>query len=94
MSSGSDSQTIRERVPSGLRDAADPNNAVMLLLGVLTGASIGLFGTDAVAIPFVGSVPGLAVGGAGLAVAAVVFRRVGGGCGCSGDCGDSCSYDP
>jgi len=94
MSSESDSQTVRQRVPSAIRNAADPNNAVMLLLGLLAGASIGFLGTDAVAIPFVGSVPGLAVGAAGLAVAAVVFRRVGGGCGCSGDCGDSCSYDP
>jgi len=94
MSSESDSRTVRERVPSALRDAADQNNAVMLLLGVLTGASIALLGNDAVAVPVLGSVPGLLVGGVGLAVAAVVYRRTGSGCGCDGDCGDSCSYDP
>jgi hypothetical protein len=66
----------------------------MLLLGVLTGASIALIGNGAVAVPLVGTVPGPAVGVAGLAVAAVVYRRTGSGCGCDGDCGDSCSYDP
>lgn len=90
MSSETDGRTSERRVLSGVREAVGVNQVVMLLLGVLAGASVSVLEKDAVA----GSVSGLLLGTAGLAVAAVVYRRFGSDCGCTGSCGDSCSYDP
>ncbi|MFT4947323.1 MAG: hypothetical protein ACI8TL_001565 [Natronomonas sp.] len=89
-----------ESPPAGpLRSAAGAvvtlSNLAMLLAGVLAGYSIGVLGRETVALPLIGSAPGLAVGSVGLLAAVVVYRQWGcctGGsaeCDCSGECGDS-----
>jgi hypothetical protein len=73
----------------------------MLAAGILAGASIVVVGKDAVVVPVVGTMSGTLVGVVGLVVALAVYQQ--GNCcdncgtkecGCTGDCGDSCSYDP
>jgi hypothetical protein len=88
------------RFVSAARGAVSRRGASMAGLGVLAGYSIAALGQNTVAVPVLGEASGLAVGTAGLAVSAVAYTRVGGcencgaaGCGCSGDCGDSCSVD-
>ncbi len=73
----------------------------MVVAGVLAGYSIVVLGKDAVVVPFLGSVPGVLVGVVGLTVAFTVYRRASccddcsdKACGCTGECGDSCSHDP
>jgi len=100
MPSESEDGVAERSVVAGVRSGIGRFPVGMLLLGVLAGVSIGTLGEGSVAVPFVGPVSGTLLGGAGLAVAAVTFYRVDacgcgdGDCGCSGDCGDSCSYDP
>lgn len=80
-------------VVSGVREAVGVRFLSMLLVGALAGASVSVLGESAVAVPVVGSVSGPLLGVAGLLVAAVGYRRLGSGCGCDGDCGDSCPYE-
>lgn len=72
-------------------------HVVLFLSGLLAGASVEWAASDAVALPLLGSAPGIAVGGLGLAVAAVGYYQYScmgkGSCGCTGDCTGSCSVD-
>ena len=94
-------------IASELRGAATLSNAMMVLVGVVAGYSASIVSADVVALPLVGAVPGLLVGGIGLAGSFAVYRTVGccgdcggrtfglsGGCDCSGEREDSCSVDP
>jgi len=68
----------------------------MLSVGLLTGYGLIAVGEDAVTVPLVGEVAGVGAGAVALATAAALYTQVGGGadgCGCAGDCGDSCSVD-
>ncbi|GAB3413302.1 hypothetical protein GCM10027435_07040 [Haloparvum alkalitolerans] len=72
----------------------------MLLAGGFAGYGIGVIDDGTVLLPILGPVPGLLIGSAGIAVAALLYRRTGccdgcgeQDCGCAGDCGDRCSYD-
>ncbi|WP_135822743.1 hypothetical protein [Halostella litorea] len=100
MPSESDGRTPERGVVATVRGTLGKLPVGMLLLGVLAGASAGTLGDGPVAVPFVGPVSGTLLGGAGLAVAAAAYYRTdacGCGdadCGCAGDCGDCCSYDP
>lgn len=84
-------------VVSRLRRLASTRHVAMLLAGLLGGASVEWVTSDTVALPLVGSAPGVAVGGAGLAVAAVSYYQFScmgsGDCGCAGDCNGSCDVD-
>lgn len=100
MPSGTDSTKWKRTVGSSLRGLFSVRNAIMLAAGILAGYSISVIGESTVAVPFAGSVPGVLVGVVGLAVALGVYRRGSccdncgkKACGCSGECGDSCSYD-
>lgn len=107
MTAKSDERTAGTGIVSAVRETVGVRPVVVLLLGVLAGYSIGVLGKDAVAVPVVGSVPGWLLGTVGLLVAGVAYRRtsccgscrqkkagLGSDCGCSDDCGDSCSRDP
>lgn len=66
--------------------------AVKVVAAVVLGLSLGtLVPPEPVTLPAVGTVPGVAAGGIGLAVGAVLYLWVPGwlgasGCGCDGDC--------
>lgn len=84
-----------------VRTAISRNTLLMVVAGIVAGASITALGTDAVIVPFVGSVPGTFAGVTGLVVGLAIYRRRSccndcgtKDCGCTGDCGDSRSYDP
>lgn len=68
---------------------------VKVVAAVVVGLSVGtLLPPDAVAVPLVGTVSGVVVGGVGLATGAGLYLWVPGllagpDCGCSGDCGCS-----
>ncbi|GAA0210809.1 hypothetical protein [Halobaculum roseum] len=101
MPSESDRVTTRRRLASFTRTLFGMRGIVMLLSGLLAGASLVTIGEGTVAVPLLGSVPGAPAGAVGLAVALLVFRKgsCGGNCGtsdcgCTGDCGDRCSHDP
>lgn len=71
---------------------------VMVVAGILAGASLVFLGDETVAVPLIGSAPGTLVGAVGLVTALAIYRQAGYNCGakecgCSGECGDSCSYD-
>lgn len=91
MTTETDSQKIIGRLVARVRNTVNANLVVMLVLGVLAGASIGFFGKEAVLVPVAGSVPGWMLGGVGLLATAIVYRRRGNGCGCGGECDGSCS---
>lgn len=93
MSSEADEQPSRRKIRSAVRETVGVNLVVMAVVGVLAGYSISVLGKDVVVVPVVGSVSGLLLGTAGLVAAAGVYRRLGSDCGCTGDCGDSCSYE-
>ncbi|WP_226021289.1 hypothetical protein [Halomicrobium salinisoli] len=100
MSSEAGGAASERGIASRVRSAASVRGIALLCAGVLAGASIGLLGDGAVVVPYVGSVPGTLAGAAGIAVALGLFQRGGccddcgeSGCGCTGECGDSCSYD-
>lgn len=69
---------------------------ILFLSAILAGYSVTLLSTDSVALPVVGSVSGQLLGAIGIATFAVTYSQVGCSdeCGCSGACGDRCSYDP
>jgi hypothetical protein len=94
MSSKTDDPTAAQRIGAEIREAVSTSTIIMVVVGVLAGYSIGVIGKDAVVLPFVGSVPGLPLGVVGLLATAGIYRQFGSKCGCAGDCGDSCSYDP
>lgn len=86
---------------SFVRNVVTGNYLSMLAAGGTAGYSIAVLGNDAVRIPVFGSAPGVLVGTVGLLVAFAVYRRAsccddcgGKACGCTGKCGDNCSYDP
>jgi hypothetical protein len=100
MATGTDSASRGERILSTLHGFIGARTVVMLFLGVLAGFSIGAIGKDVVVVPVVGSVSGLLVGSVGLVVSLAAYSRTGCCencdrklCGCTGDCGDSCSVD-
>ena len=99
MASGTDDSTATGTLSSIADSAFTVRNLVMVIAGVLAGYSISVLGRDAVVLPVVGSLPGAAVGAVGLVAAFAVYRQWndcgcgGTECGCTGDCGDSCSYD-
>ncbi|WP_226013095.1 hypothetical protein [Halomicrobium salinisoli] len=87
-------------IASCVRSAASVRALALLCAGVLTGAGVSLLGSGAVAVPVIGSVPGTPLGAVGIAAAVVMYQRGGccadcgeKACGCTGNCGDSCSYD-
>lgn len=82
------------------RSVASVRGLALLCAGVLTGVGVTLLGGGAVAVPYLGSVPGTPLGAVGIAVAVALYWRGGccddcgeTACGCTGECGDSCSYD-
>jgi hypothetical protein len=77
---------------SEYRNALRSPKLVKMVAAVVVGLSIGtLLPPEPVAVPGVGPVPGLAVGGVGLLAGAVLYLKgpalVGTGCGCATDCG-------
>lgn len=68
---------------------------VKFIAALVVGLSVGtMVKLEPVALPVLGSVPGLAVGGVGLLVGAVLYVRGpkllgASGCGCGADCGCS-----
>lgn len=100
MSSESGGSTSAGRIASLVADVDAVRLLSLVAVGVLIGHSVSLFGSGAVAVPYAGSVPGTLLAVAGFGVAAGLYRQTGccddcGGtdCGCSGDCGDSCSCE-
>ena len=99
MVSGTDDSLLESPAARLLGEVLSVRNLVLVITGMLAGYSVAVLGTDTVAVPLVGSLPGTAVGVVGLVVALTVYRQWGGcgcgnaECGCSGECGDSCSYD-
>lgn len=90
MSPGSDATSGDGVLGVARRAAPGGHLVVSLVVGVTAGASLSLLFQDAVALPFVGPLPGPVVGGAGLLGALATYRTVTGrtdGCGCSGECG-------
>ncbi len=101
MPSETGGSTTNSTLSSFVRTALSVRNLVMVTAGVLAGASLAVLGKEVVVVPLLGALPGALVGGVGLIVALAVYRQ--GSCcdncgakecGCAGDCGDSCSYDP
>ncbi|WP_135851579.1 hypothetical protein [Halorussus salinus] len=101
MSSEMDSARPKRGVVSLVRDALNVRNAVLLLAGLLAGYSLGIVGEGPIDVPVLGSVPATLLGGVGLVVAFVTYQRqsccddcADDACGCTGECGESCSYEP
>lgn len=107
MATNESEQRRNSRLVTKLRDWVGIRTLLIMAVGVLAGYSLSVLGTDAVIVPVIGSVPGFLLGTAGLLVAVSVYTQVGccedcnqttsgfgSGCGCTGDCGDRCSYDP
>lgn len=99
MASEGDSPPAVSAFGSFARSVLSVRTIVMVVAGLLAGASLVFIGEEAVVVPFIGATPGPLVGAIGLVTALAIYRQAGcscGGkeCGCSGDCGDSCSYDP
>lgn len=81
---------------SALEARLSPRFVLLLFAGALAGASTQWLVRDTVAVPLLGSAPGVAVGGAGLLVAGVAYYQygcLGSRCGCSGSCDGSCEVD-
>lgn len=100
MPSESDS-AVASTILSSVRNVLTVRNLVMLLAGILAGAGIAMVGQDTVVLPFIGASSGVLVGGVSLLLGLVVYWRgscrgdcASAGCGCSGQCTDSCSYNP
>ncbi|WP_135533270.1 hypothetical protein [Halostella pelagica] len=101
MTSETNGPLTKHGIASFVRELISVRTLVMLLAGVLAGYSISVLGEDAVVVPLVGSVPGTVFGVVGVAVALAVSQRGDcyddcgeKACGCTDECGDSCSYDP
>ncbi|UPV99421.1 hypothetical protein M0R88_12915 [Halorussus gelatinilyticus] len=101
MSSEMDSAPPKRSVVSSARDRIGLRNTVLLFAGVLAGYSLGIVGEGPIDVPVLGPIPATVLGGIGLALAFVTYRRnsccndcADDACGCSGECGDSCSYEP
>ena len=107
MATNEGEQRRKSRLVAKIRDWIGIRTLVIVCVGGLAGYSLSVLGTDAVIVPVIGSVPGFLLGTAGLLVAVSVYTQVGccencnqttfgfgSDCGCAGDCGDSCSYDP
>lgn len=99
MASGEDKSTPTSVLGSVVGDGDSVRALVTAFAGVLAGASVVVLGKDAVVVPLIGAVPGIAVGGVGLAVAFAAYQQWSscncgeGDCGCTDECADSCSYD-
>lgn len=107
MATNEGEQRSKSRLVTKIRERIEIRTLVIVFVGVVAGYSLSVLGTDAVIVPFIGSVPGFLLGTAGLLVAVSVYTQVGccencnqttfgfgSECGCAGDCDDSCSYDP
>lgn len=71
-------ETIRKRANAGTLGK--------FLAAALIGLGVGtLLSPDPVAVPLVGTVPGVAVGGVGLVAGGLLYAQMP-NCGCSGDC--------
>ncbi|WP_336326599.1 hypothetical protein [Halovenus sp. HT40] len=88
-----DGRALLDRVFSG-------RFLVMLLAGIVAGYSLSILG-DTVVVPVIGSVPGAAVSGLGIAVSLATINRTSccdqcgeWSCDCPGDCEESCSVEP
>lgn len=99
MPSGTDGSMAVSAFGSFARTVLSVRNIVMVVAGVLAGASLVFLGEEAVVVPLIGSAPGILVGAVGFVTALAIYRQAGCNCstkecGCSDECGDSCSYDP
>lgn len=92
-----------ERGPSRVvRNAVDKRTFGRFLAGIGVGVTLALFTMEAVPVPVVGPVSGWLLGVFGILAIGVTIHQTGladvsaitGGCNCSGECGDSCSYQP
>jgi hypothetical protein len=100
MPSEADTPTSESSLRSSVRSVLSIRNMTMLCAGVVAGASLTVLGEATVAVPFLGSASGTLLGVVGLVVAFAVYQqgsccddRGTKDCGCTGRCGDSCSYD-
>lgn len=100
MSSETDGLGADSPFSSFVRTVVSVRNFLMLAAGTVAGASLVVLGKEVVIVPVLGATPGTLVGALGLAVAFVVSHQSSccsncetKECGCSGECGDSCSYD-